>query len=150
MLWWIQLHYLCCILFAVHHVFRTSDLTGGAPVEMQLSCTITMLQAWDVHLRRQRYLHCRSKDRKFQHTRQSNNLFQHSLSISFALDWTDKVSMAHSVKAAWLYLTCLMVEWCSVCSTCLSWKAYISFFCKHVTVTMSFSLRGSGLSGMRT
>lgn len=52
--------YLCCVLPTVNRVFRSCRPTGGAPVEMQLSCSITMTQAGDIHLGGQRYLHCKS------------------------------------------------------------------------------------------
>ena len=54
--------YLCCVLPTVDGVFRAGSSAGGAPVEMELSCSVTMRQAGDVHLRGQRYLHCGSRD----------------------------------------------------------------------------------------
>ncbi len=45
-------------------VFWSSQQIGRAPVEVELSCWISVREAGDVHVRRQRQLHCGYKGKK--------------------------------------------------------------------------------------
>lgn len=56
--------YLSSKPFAINSVFWSSKQIGRAPVEVELSCWISMREAGDVHVRRQRKLHCGYKGKK--------------------------------------------------------------------------------------
>ncbi len=56
--------YLSSKPFAINSVFWSSKQIGRAPVEVELSCWISVREAGDVHVRRQRKLHCGYKGKK--------------------------------------------------------------------------------------